>query len=413
MELVFLRIVLIIRSNNNDAAEAAGRRNANMTELVLQTGRQLQAFYIDRFASNGRRLALVMLLALVAAASPAAREAIFQALSDAYLAVAVFVAGTLVLVYGAESLLRFDLGAAMARSRGWQPLIAAGLGALPGCGGAIVVVTQYVRGMASFGALISVLVATMGDAAFLLLAREPKTALLVIAISLVAGTITGMVVDRLHGRDAFRQERPNSPDFHDRPVDPVPPFWKRVWFGLLAPGVVVGLLLAFQVDVDALLGWSQFTVAFGVAGAALSLLMWALSRNGNSQIGGHAALSDRVVLDTNFVTAWVVMAFVAYELFVVATGTDVSALFGSILWMTPLIGILVGFIPGCGPQIVVTMLYLAGAIPLSAQLSNAIANDGDALFPAIALAPRAAIYATLYSAFPALIVGYGWFLLFE
>lgn len=42
-----------------------------------------------------------------------------------------------------------------------------------------------------------------------------------------------------------------------------------------------------------------------------------------------------------------------------------------------------------------------------------IANDGGALFPAIALAPRAAILATLYSAIPALIVGYGWFMLFE
>ena len=79
----------------------------------------------------------------------------------------------------------------------------------------------------------------------------------------------------------------------------------------------------------------------------------------------------------------------------------------------PLIAILVGFIPGCGPQIVITTLYLSGAIPLSAQLGNAISNDGDALFPALALAPRAAVVATLYSALPALVVGYGYFVLFE
>ena len=37
-------------------------------------------------------------------------------------------------------------------------------------------------------------------------------------------------------------------------------------------------------------------------------------------------------------------------------------------------------------------------------------NDGDALFPAIALNPRAALVATVYSAIPALIVAYGfWF----
>ena len=57
--------------------------------------------------------------------------------------------------------------------------------------------------------------------------------------------------------------------------------------------------------------------------------------------------------------------------------------------------------------------YLNGYIPLSAELGNAISNDGDALFPAIALAPKAAILATLYSAIPALVVAYGYFFLFE
>ncbi len=39
-------------------------------------------------------------------------------------------------------------------------------------------------------------------------------------------------------------------------------------------------------------------------------------------------------------------------------------------------------------------------------MGNAISNDGDALFPAIALNPRAAVVATIYSALPALIVAY-------
>jgi hypothetical protein len=46
-------------------------------------------------------------------------------------------------------------------------------------------------------------------------------------------------------------------------------------------------------------------------------------------------------------------------------------------------------------------------------MGNAISNDGDALFPAIALAPKAAIIATLYSAVPAIIVAYGYMYLFE
>ena len=42
----------------------------------------------------------------------------------------------------------------------------------------------------------------------------------------------------------------------------------------------------------------------------------------------------------------------------------------------------------------------------SALAANAISNDGDALFPALALAPRAALAASIVTALPALLVGY-------
>ncbi|MDW1892813.1 putative manganese transporter, partial [Vibrio sp. Vb1574] len=42
-----------------------------------------------------------------------------------------------------------------------------------------------------------------------------------------------------------------------------------------------------------------------------------------------------------------------------------------------------------------------------------ISNDGDALFPAIAMAPKAALMATVYSSTPAFIVGYGYYFMFE
>ena len=79
----------------------------------------------------------------------------------------------------------------------------------------------------------------------------------------------------------------------------------------------------------------------------------------------------------------------------------------------PILAILFGFLPGCGPQIVVATVYLYGYIHVSADLGNAISNDGDALFPAIALAPKAAILATFYSAFPAIIVAYSYMIFFE
>ncbi len=43
-------------------------------------------------------------------------------------------------------------------------------------------ITQYVSGRLSFGAVVAVLTATMGDAAFLLLAAKPTTGLAIIVI---------------------------------------------------------------------------------------------------------------------------------------------------------------------------------------------------------------------------------------
>ena len=102
-----------------------------------------------------------------------------------------------------------------------------------------------------------------------------------------------------------------------------------------------------------------------------------------------------------------------FELSVYFFGLNLKNLFTGVELYTPLMAVLVGFIPGCGPQVLVTTMYLSGIVPLSALIGNAISNDGDALFPAIAIAPRVAIIATLYSAVPALLISYGWLFLVE
>ena len=92
---------------------------------------------------------------------------------------------------------------------------------------------------------------------------------------------------------------------------------------------------------------------------------------------------------------------------------NIEGIFAGWAAIVPLISVLIGFLPGCGPQVLVTTLFIAGYLPLSAQIGNALSNDGDALFPAIAIAPKVAIVATLYSAIPALIVSYLYFFAFE
>jgi hypothetical protein len=404
-----------------------------MTELVLKTGRRAIAWTGINWPTNGWRLLILAALFALASAGPELRGIVFTAISDAYLQVTVFVAATLALVYVFESAFSFDLGQTMARARYLQAPMAAFLGALPGCGGAIIVVTQYTRGLLSFGSVVAVLIATMGDAAFLLIAREPTIGLAIMALGFTFGTLSAWVVDAIHGTQFMRPalEKVSDPiRARSRIRDPVElPLATRIannaWIYLVVPGAVLGLFIAVQFDIDQFFGaWAALepTHWFGVAAGLLCLAMWGLAKRSKiSHLGqGQGAddaqtltTSQRVIKDTNFVTSWVVLGFLTYELGVYWAGTGIENWLQVWAPFVPFVAILVGFIPGCGPQIVVTTLYLTGAIPLSAQLGNAISNDGDALFPALAMAPRAAVLATLYSAIPALIVAYGYFLLFE
>ena len=105
-------------------------------------------------AADRRRLPFALLLLGLLSAPGVVGDVARSALFDAYIGVAVFVAATLVLFYGLERALRIDAAVVLSRHRRWQVPAAAALGALPGCGGAIIVVSAYSRGRIGFGAVI-------------------------------------------------------------------------------------------------------------------------------------------------------------------------------------------------------------------------------------------------------------------
>ncbi|MFO4722546.1 putative manganese transporter [Vibrio cholerae] len=360
------------------------------------------------------------------------RAVTVETLADSFWAVSTYVAFTLAIYHWVSRWLdgAHALVSAYHRSRNLQVVIAALLGALPGCGGAIVVTTQFVSGKVGFGALVAVLTATMGDASFLLLASQPVTGLYVIGIGVVTGCVTGLVINALH-RDDFM--RPALTELSNKlrasccsatsavsfkAINLQGLFWKY----LLLPASLVAFASSFQIDINQVLSLPEMSIEWiGALLAVSSMLLWALTQeieDYQSTVSEDDKIRtshpmQKAAQDTNFVSAWVIIAFLAFELTLHFTGFEIGANWGNWgVWM-PALGIVIGLLPGCGPQILVTSLYLSGALPFSAQLSNAISNDGDALFPAIALAPKAALMATLYSSIPAAIVGYGYFWLFE
>jgi len=316
---------------------------------------------------------------------------------DAYTQVSVFVAFTLLLFFGFEHYLNIDVGKFMNNGGVWQVPTASLLGAMPGCGGAVIAITAFAKGNIRLGAMVAALISTMGDAAFLLLAKEPVTYLKVMIISTTAAILTGWMVDRFHPGELYNSE------VNEIKINYIGKLRNRDFFYILLafPGLILGCLQLMQItfpDLDIIL-------LFGVIGALFSILIWSISPiNAVSSFDDHPF--TRSTEETSFVTVWVIVAYLMYEYSFILFGLDLTSISDANLIYIPIIAIIIGFIPGCGPQILVTTLYLNGVIPFAALIGNAISNDGDALFPAIALTPRMAILATLYSAIPAILISY-------
>lgn len=355
-------------------------------------------------------------------------ELLVQPAADAFLEVGTFVGVALV----AFGLLRWRLGDRLTRwlaaNRHRGPVAGALLGAFPGCGGAIVVMPFHLQGQVSFGTVVATLTATMGDSSFVLLAADPALAIAVHAGLVVVGAITGTIVDRLG-----ISPRPAATD-RDLPVGPRRPStvgaaaaplgltgrphlrvlpWSLIgYWALTTAAFVVAVPTVLQLIDPARLdiGGLPTTTLLGLAGAAVSVGVTLAGRRGHvDHVGPACAERPRTVLvdaarETARVATWVVVAFVGYEVVVATTGLDIASL-PSIGLIGVVVGALLGLLPGCGPQLVLTGLYAQGALPLSVLAANALSQDGDALIPLLAADRRSAVLASVITVVPGLAVG--------
>jgi len=191
--------------------------------------------------------------------------------------------------------------------------------------------------------------------------------------------------------------------------------WWIVALAGLAAGVMYLLRGAPEVPLE--FGpsfFGLFTVS-GLLGTTLSFYLYVVGRrymgDGDAgrireSFGSAYETFQHAALETSMVTVWVIGGYLLYEYTMLLFALDIQSLAAAAGVLAPIAGALLGIVPGCAPQIVFAQLYaLEGVIPFSALTANAISQDGDALFPLMAIDPKAAIIATIYTTIPACIVG--------
>ncbi|WP_227354610.1 putative manganese transporter [Haladaptatus salinisoli] len=382
-------------------------------------------------------------------------EVFLTSVRDGYVQVSAFVAVTVLLFGVVQYRTNGALVERLSDNERLQPLFGALMGLTPGCGGAIVMMPLYVRGTVSFGTVVATLIATAGDSAFVILALAPKAALYAYGIAFATAIASGYAIDRF-GMGVGRVDRavatfgrtatdggsvaanPGGNPAHEydccettaareSPVlTPLSHAVHALWWVSAGVALVLGVLylLSGAPDVPLTLGASYagaFTVV-GLTGTTASFYLYFVGRRylGDGRVGrardSFADLYDTLThaaLETSFVTVWVLAAYLLYEYGVVLLGVDVGSLAAAVGVLAPVAGAVIGLIPGCGPQIVLASVYAEGAIPFSALTANAISQDGDALFPLLAIDKKAAVVASIYTTIPALVVGVALHLFFD
>ncbi|MEC9477527.1 MAG: putative manganese transporter, partial [Candidatus Thermoplasmatota archaeon] len=128
-------------------------------------------------------------------------EILVVSMRDAFLAVTVFVAAMVLLFSWLQYITAGRFVVWISENRRFQPVIGAVMGLTPGCGGAIIVMPMYARGYVTYGTVIATLIATLGDAAFVLIGAVFQDSsfltpvIVVHATSFIVGVIWGFGVD--------------------------------------------------------------------------------------------------------------------------------------------------------------------------------------------------------------------------
>ena len=376
---------------------------------------------------------------------------------DAFLAVTVFVAAMVLLFSWLQYVTAGRFVDWIRSKTKLQPIIGALMGLTPGCGGAIVMMPLYARGYVSYGTVVATLIATLGDSAFVLIGgaiANPDLigpVLLVHLISFIVGVVWGIGID-------FMRITPSSPlgrfgpeieeevtqnisdekyDVRDElPREEPDGFSYRIvhqgyliWWAVTFIGLVFAILLLYwgaidggpSLDLDdGGLNLDPTTMGgfiswVGLLGTLLSVAIFL----GQRSIFGddtEASIGDKLdsfkettihaASETSFVTFWVLIAYFVFEFSMLFGGIEESSLVaygagvGAIF-----VAALVGVIPGCGPQIIIMTSYVEGILGFPGLVSNAISQDGDALFPLLVRHRAASLWATLHTALPAIITG--------
>jgi Putative, 10TM heavy-metal exporter len=301
-----------------------------------------------------------------------------------------FVAVMMLVVEYVNVLTRGTLVRALQGARWRQLVLAALLGAIPGCLGAYAVVALFAHRKVSLGALVATMIATSGDETFVMLALFPGVAIVMSIGLAVVGVAAGWVTDRWIAPRLTQGDAPCCDfDVHEAHARDCFPLGRllEAWRPPSAyrATLVVGLaLLVFALATGEIgppgWGWKRITFLI-VMGIGLFITSTVPDHFLEDHLWHHVVLRHvpRVFL-------WTLAALGV--LTVLTRFVDFNALPPGSDWVLLAGAGLFGLLPESGPHLIFATMFADGLAPISVLIASSVVQDGHGMLPLLSASKR-------------------------
>jgi len=299
------------------------------------------------------------------------------------------------------------------RHKWLQIIIAAFMGAIPGCLGTYTIVSLFTHNIFSLGALTAAMIATSGDEAFFMFGLFPITAIKLTVLIFFVAILVGFLTDIFFKKIKFSRTHDFKFSTHKEEISckcyNKNEFWNQLKNITFQRAVILFGLLVF---------------AFGLLTNQLGEHKEQSSLQKTEQVTMHNN-NDLSKAPVKHKVDWIKITFLivtAFSLFIVLSvpdhflehhlwghvikkhfiriflwtfGTllffailqhyfDVSQWISSNIYIVLIVSVLVGIIPESGPHLIFVTMFFNGALPFGILLANSIVQDGHGSLPLLA-----------------------------
>jgi len=283
-----------------------------------------------------------------------------------------------------------------------QILLAAVLGAIPGCLGAYTAVSLYIHNVIGTAALATAMIATSGDEAFFMFSIIPDKALLltvvIFFIAIASGFIVSIFIKKedkiINYPDKHLEVHNNEVDcFCYKPKDIISNF-KNITTLRIVLIAVLGGALAFILFVAGhghdehieLLAMPNMEHAHPEWIRITFIIVMSISLIMIITVNDHF-ITDHIknhIIKKHFIRIFLWTFFTLLILHFVNQYIDIEKIIGDNIYVVLIVAVLIGIIPESGPHLFFLLLFASGSLPFSILLANSIVQDGHGSLPLLA-----------------------------